>query len=124
METQRKGNCAEDLARQWLENQGLKYVESNYSAKTGEIDLIMQQSSILVFIEVRYRERSNQHSSFGGAVASVDLRKQRKLIQTAQRYLQQRRLGGLNARIDVLDISGSLSEPVFDWVRNAISDCG
>ncbi len=124
METQRKGNCAEDLARQWLENQGLKYIESNYSARTGEIDLVMQQSSILVFVEVRYRKRNNHQSRYGGAVASVDLRKQRKLIQTARLYLQTRKLGGLAARIDVLDVSGSLSEPVFEWVRNAIPDCG
>lgn len=124
METQRKGNLAETLARQWLETQGLKYVESNYSAKTGEIDLVMQQCSMLVFVEVRYRKRNASDSNYGGAVASVDHRKQRKLVQTAKRYLQQRRLGSLAARIDVLDISGSLEQPVFDWIKNAIPDCG
>ena len=123
METQLKGNRAETLARQWLEAQGLKYVESNYSAKTGEIDLIMQQASTLVFVEVRYRKRNAASSNYGGAVASVDYRKQRKLVQTAKRYLQQRRLGNLAARIDVVDISGTLEHPVFEWVRNAIPEC-
>lgn len=124
METQRKGNLAESLARRWLETQGLTHIESNYSAKTGEIDLVMQQFSTLVFVEVRYRKRNASASSYGGATASVDLRKQRKLIQTARRYLQQRNFGNVAARIDVLDISGTLDQPVFDWLKNAIPDCG
>ena len=57
--------------------------------KVGELDLIMLETgsawSTLVFIEVRQRQRSG----FGGAALSVTASKQRKVIRTAQYFLQQ-----------------------------------
>lgn len=80
-----KGQAAEQAALRYLEQQGLRLVERNFSSRLGEIDLIMWQQQTLVFIEVR--QRSNPH--FGGAVASVSLAKQAKLWNTAQIYLQK-----------------------------------
>jgi len=126
MQTQRKGNRAEQLARIWLEAKGLRFIEKNYAAKTGEIDLIMQDAQTLVFIEVRYRKRNFKQSLYGGGTLSVDHRKQRKLLQTVRHYLQRQshrtNAGSSIARIDVLDISGSLDNPTFRWIQNAVSE--
>lgn len=126
MQTQRKGNRAESLARQWLEANGLVFIEKNYSAKTGEIDLVMRESQTLVFVEVRYRKRNHQESLYGGGTLSVDFRKSQKLLRTVRHYLQRRSrttvAGTMAARIDVVDVSGSLENPRFEWIQNAVGD--
>lgn len=78
-----RGALAEQQAAQYLLQQGLKPVAQNYRSRFGEIDLIMQDGATLVFVEVRLRRSAN----FGGAAASIDAHKQRRLIRTAQQYL-------------------------------------
>ena len=107
-----KGKAAENAALIYLEQQGLRLVERNFSTRLGEIDLIMWHQQTLVFIEVR--QRSNPQ--FGGAVASISLAKQNKLWKTAQLYLQ--RFFTLPAcRFDLLAINGKEME----WLKNFIS---
>ena len=78
-----RGAQAEQLAAQYLQQQGLKLVVQNYRSRYGEIDLIMQDGTTVVFIEVRLR----RNASFGGAAASIDAHKQKRIISTAQQYL-------------------------------------
>jgi len=78
-----QGAQAERLAAQYLQQQGLKPIAQNYRSRFGEIDLIMQDGATLVFIEVRLR----RNAGFGGAAASIDARKQQRIIRTAQQYL-------------------------------------
>ena len=77
------GAQAELLAAQYLQLQGLKLIAQNYRSRFGEIDLIMQEGTTVVFIEVRLR----RNAGFGGAAASIDARKQKRIISTAQQYL-------------------------------------
>lgn len=78
-----RGAQAEQLAAQYLLQQGLKLVVQNYRSRFGEIDLIMLDGTTIVFIEVRLR----RNADFGGAAASIDARKQKRIISTAQQYL-------------------------------------
>lgn len=77
------GAQAEQTAAQYLQRQCLRLLHSNYRCRFGEIDLILKDRDTLVFAEVRMRSRSD----FGGAAASIDARKQNKLILAAQHYL-------------------------------------
>ena len=77
------GAQAERQAAHYLQQQGLKPVTQNFRSRFGEIDLIMQDGAMLVFIEVRLR----RNAKFGGAAASIDARKQQRIIHTAQHYL-------------------------------------
>jgi putative endonuclease len=108
---QRDGRDAEDLARRHLERQGLIPLENNYLCHTGEIDLVMREGEVLVFVEVRLR----RNGAFGGALASVDRRKQQRLISAAQHYLQRTAWTG-PCRFDVVGMDGSGTP---QWVRNA-----
>ena len=49
----------------------------------GEIDLVMEESNQLVFVEVRYRRTSR----FASAAESVDSRKQHKLVRAGAVFL-------------------------------------
>ncbi len=77
------GALAEQVAAQYLLQQGLKLLQTNYRCRFGEIDLILQDGETCVFTEVRLRSQA----AFGGAAASIDARKQAKLIRTAQHFL-------------------------------------
>lgn len=103
-----RGAAAEDHALAWLLARGLKLVARNYRvargprARGGEIDLILRdRDGTLVFVEVRQRSGSQQ----GGAAASIGLRKQQRLVRTAQHYLM-RLPNPPPCRFDVLAIDG------------------
>ncbi len=77
------GVQAEQWSARYLQQQGLTLIEQNYRSRFGEIDLVMRDEAVLVFVEVRLR----RHSVFGGAAASIDAHKQGRIIRTAQLYL-------------------------------------
>lgn len=109
-----QGLAAEKLAATFLTQQGLKIVTSNYHCRHGEIDLIMQEGNVLVFVEVRLRS----NTTFGSAAASITPQKQQKLIRTAQHYLQQH-AKNTPCRFDaVLMQKADMSQ--IEWLRNAI----
>ena len=79
------GDEAENLAFRKLKRAGLKPVTRNFHCRHGEIDLIMLDGDCLVFVEVRYRGSG----SLVDAIATVDVRKQRKLSRAAAVYLSR-----------------------------------
>lgn len=50
-----KGRDGEGLAKNYLEDIGFKWLESNHVNNLGEIDLIMSDKDILVFVEVKLK---------------------------------------------------------------------
>ena len=106
-----KGAAQEARACEYLLEKGLRLITQNFSCKMGEIDLIMQDTNSLVFVEVRYRENGR----FGGAAASVTRGKQRKIIRTALFY-QQRHAPKSNMRFDVIAIE---SDNEIQWFPSA-----
>ena len=108
----------EMFAAKQMETQGCRIIEKNYSCKLGEIDIILQDKETLVFVEVRYRKQNK----FGGAIASVDNKKQRKIIKTASLYLQSNKLTDKVAcRFDVFAIQGNFSNLSYNWVKDAFA---
>ena len=123
-----RGRHAEQAAEAYLNKKGLHCIERNYRCRFGEIDLIMQgrqgqthQCDTLIFVEVRFRK----HSEWGDGANSVDFRKQRKLIRTAEHFLQHHSLlQSLPCRFDVVSIGYGSSDKFnyqFDWIQNAFS---
>ena len=109
------GTRAEKLALSFLKKQGLKAHQQNYHCRFGEIDLIMLDQDYLVFVEVRHR-RSQE---YGGALESVDRRKQGKLRRTAEYYLIRSKKTDCPCRFDILCVNGDLNSPDIDWIQNA-----
>ena len=98
-----QGAAAEQLAARYLEAMGLRVLASNARCRAGEIDLVCLDGDVLTMVEVRQRARLE----FGGAVASVNLGKQRKIIRAA-RFLLQRQAAWQcrTVRFDVVGIEG------------------
>lgn len=113
------GAAAEDAAAEFLRRQGLSILLRNFRCRFGEIDAVaIEPPDVLVLAEVRLRSRSD----FGGAAASVDVHKQRRLQLTARHLLARRpALARLRARFDVLEVKPQAPPADFMiyWIRDA-----
>lgn len=106
----RLGDTGEGLAVQALEKAGLQILARNWRCAAGELDVIAQEMAVdyvhggisvpwLVLVEVRTR-RGNR---FGTAQQSITPRKQAKLREVAEHYVQTSAWSG-PWRIDVVAI--------------------
>lgn len=111
-----RGVWAEKKALEFLESNGLKPLQTNYHGPGGEIDLIMMDNNILVFIEVRYRSKNN----YIHAIETIDQKKCMRIINTGQHYLQTHLNKSDNTcRFDVVVICGEINKPEIGWIKNA-----
>jgi len=115
------GADAEQLARDYLQQQGLKFVAKNFRTQRGEIDLIMRDNAHLVFVEVRFR----QSIVFGSAEESITQQKCRRLTAAALAYMQSQKLTNkLCARFDAVAISPPPGKSAtgfsINWIKNIL----
>jgi putative endonuclease len=94
------GRFGEAIAEGFLRRQGYEIVERNWRCRQGEIDLVARQGGDWVFVEVRTR----RGQGCGTAEESVTPAKQRRLLQLAALFLQERDLPDVSWRIDVVAI--------------------
>lgn len=107
-----RGEAAEELAARFLAAQGLAILARNYRTRLGEVDIVAREGAVLVFLEVRLRS----WAAWGGAAASVDARKQRRIVAAARHYLSRLRAEP-PCRFDVLTLDGPAGSP--SWIRGA-----
>ncbi len=91
------GRAGEDLAAQYLKQQGYTILERNYRLRIGEVDIIARDGEYLVFIEVKTRRSTR----FGSPFEAVDARKQQQIVKIASAYLQGKELP---VRFDVVAV--------------------
>ena len=98
------GKIYEDKAREYLEKNGYDIVETNFSCKIGEIDIIGKNDNYICFIEVKYRDENSLAKGF----YAVNKNKQHKIYKIAQVYLMANKLSLNTAcRFDVVSIDGN-----------------
>jgi putative endonuclease len=110
-----RGAMYEQLALDYLSEQGLRAIARNVHAAGAEIDLIMRDAAgSVIFVEVRARSSAR----FGGAAASVGIVKRRHLRRAAAAWLLRWR-GPLPAcRFDVL----AIEQGRIVWLRDAFGE--
>ncbi len=97
------GLQGESIATQYLLGLGWQLVERNWRCRTGEIDLIMQDGTTLVIVEVRTRRGK---VAMENALASVNARKQAKLMELAMTYRLEKNINEATPlRIDVVGVA-------------------
>ncbi|WP_054286239.1 YraN family protein [Gulbenkiania mobilis] len=106
------GDAAEQRALRFLESRGLTLVERNWRCRGGELDLILREGPVWVFVEVRHRS----HAQYGGAAESITPTKCRRLMLAAELYLARH---GIDApcRFDAV-LTGPDGMPV--WLKNIL----
>ena len=97
--TRLDGAWGEALAAEYLRSRNYRIVAAGYQCRFGEIDLIAENKTHLVFVEVKLRKNAN----FAAASAYVDRCKQDKIRITASMYLS-RYPTDLQPRFDVIEV--------------------
>jgi TIGR00252 family protein len=113
-----KGKEGEKKAENYLKEQGYVIVCRNWRARRGEIDLIAEKDGTLVFAEVKTLPASTLETVehvLGGI-------KQKKIIETAKRFLlENRQYSNSYIRFDVLIVDVPFYPPVYH-IKNAFSE--
>lgn len=112
MNKRKTGAEKEQVAAEYLQNQGMRIVERNFRNRQGEIDIIGYHEGYLVFVEVKYRSGSSK----GNALEAVNYHKMCQICKVADYYRYLHKLG-LNTliRYDVVAIQGE----EIHWMINA-----
>ncbi|HTJ95202.1 MAG TPA: YraN family protein [Pararobbsia sp.] len=106
----------EQAACEYLVGHGMRCIARNVRYRFGELDLVMHDVDTLVFVEVRARTSGR----YGGALASIDERKQHRLRLAAQRFLLRYRAQVPRCRFDIVTFeAGKVA-----WIRDAFDAGG
>lgn len=77
------GSKGESMVARFLKDNGYVIVARNYQCRFGEIDIIAENSELIIFVEVKTRKEK----SAVPIEEAVDLKKQKRMIITAEDFL-------------------------------------
>ncbi len=111
------GTLYEQQACRFLERQGLFVIDKNVRLKCGELDIIMQDGSCIVFVEVKFRK----NIMYGGATSSISTKQQRTLLNTAHLWLVKQNRSAIHTefRFDAVIFEGTSN--AVNWIKNIFS---
>lgn len=95
-----KGKLGEEKAKKYLCSIGYIFLEQNYRYNKAEIDLILNDGEVLVFVEVKYRSGL----VFGLPEEAVNEKKMDLLREAAENYIIDKNWEG-EIRFDIVAIS-------------------
>ncbi len=114
--TRQSGAAWEKTAESFLCSHGLTLLQRNFSSRFGEIDLIMEDEDVVVFVEVKYRKCS-QH---GSGADAVTFHKQGRISRTAAWYLAMNpHRAEQVCRFDVISINPQEKDQGINWIKSA-----
>ncbi len=96
-----KGNLVEKYVRDYLEKQGMEVVKTNFTCRFGEVDIIAQEDSVMVFVEVRSRWNNPAYTP----EESVTPEKTRRMYRVASYYLQKVVGKEISSRFDLVTVT-------------------
>jgi putative endonuclease len=96
------GDLGERDARAFLERAGMTFIEANWRAASGEIDLVMKEGEFVVIVEVKVRRGARA----GTAEEAISVTKAHRLLATGEWYMAAHPLlSDKPWRIDLLAIT-------------------
>lgn len=100
--TSGRRHWAEARVQRWLEGRGWTTLDANVVSRAGELDLVMRDGDVIVFVEVRQRRRETH----GGAGESLDPRKVARVRRAAAAWLAARGAHERPVRFDAALVRG------------------
>jgi len=95
-----KGSIGEEIARKYLRDNGYTILNTNFHARSGEIDIIARDRAEIVFVEVK----SATGTAFGDPMGWVPRWKRNRIILASLTYLKGKGLLDAPMRFDVITI--------------------
>ncbi len=102
------GRRGEELACQYLAQNGFTLLHRNYRSAHQEIDIIARDDTTLIFVEVKTRsctaEQLSSSLRYGRPARAVTADKQKNLTNAARAYLREHPISGYRMRFDVIEV--------------------
>lgn len=117
----RKNNIGREWERKTAEfvaEKGMEILETNFTVKGGETDIIASDGEYICFIEIKYRKL--------GAIddgISVGIKKQRRIIKSAEKYMINTGCR-LQPRFDVVFVTSEEDGFNLEYIKNAFDSSG
>lgn len=108
------GQKGEELAANYLKEQGYIVLETNWRFKNLEADIIASKGDTLIVAEVKTRTSN----FFGEPETFVTRQKQKNLIKTAHEYIERKQLD-LEVRFDIISIVMNSSGSKVNHIESA-----
>jgi len=108
------GREGEDIAADFLRKKGFRIIEKNYRTPFGEIDIIAQDKSVVVFVEVKTRSGI----AFGYPFEAVNPKKREKIRKVALCFMKRQKKE-FAARFDVLSIYFEHGKHQIEHIQDA-----
>jgi putative endonuclease len=97
---QRLGRLGEDVAARYLQRSGWRILDRNVRCPAGELDIVADDGTSVVFVEVRTRSGAG----FGAPEETITPAKTRRLLRCAMTYLASKQVLGRDWRVDLIAI--------------------
>ncbi len=107
------GVSGEATAVMYLKKKHYKIIETNYSCRAGEIDIIAKKDDILVFVEVKTRSSN----AFGTPAEAITLKKQQHIIRSAQFFMLEHAVVNTQVRFDAIEVIDKRVNHIVDAFR-------
>ncbi len=112
------GAAGEDKAASYLLSHGFRIIERNWRTRYGEIDIIAEADSLIVFVEVKTLPSGDLET----LAHELNTKKQKRIIETAKCFLEKHReYSNSVVRFDVLVMDMPGMTPVYH-IDNAFSE--
>ena len=107
------GDFGEEITSKYLEKNGYKILDRNYSKPFGEIDIIAIKGDVISFVEVKTRKSDD----FAYAAEAVDYYKQERIKRASQAFLMERNLTDFLISFDISEVY--LDTRKINYIENA-----
>lgn len=97
-----EGNRGEDIACDYLIREGYVIIHRNFRSQYGEIDIIAENDTHIIFIEVKSRTESPVQKQYGRPSLAVNAKKRDHILKSTKKYLQMFK-PVKSPRIDVIE---------------------
>jgi putative endonuclease len=109
------GSYGETVAQEYLQDRGLRILETNYRFHRAEVDIVAEEGDILVFCEVKTRS----DDSFGAPEHAITAQKIQQIRRVAGAYLVKHGVRDRQCRFDVIGILVAGGVIRLNHTRNA-----
>ena len=107
------GDFGEEIIAEYLERNGYRILERNYSKPFGEIDIIATKDDLISFVEVKTRKSD----AFAYAAEAVDFYKQQRIKRASQAYLVENNMTDFLMSFDIAEVY--LDTRKINYIENA-----
>ncbi len=109
------GRQGEEIAANYLQQQGYEILARNYRCRYGELDIICRKNKLIVFVEVKTR----RSDLFGSPEEAITKSKIEHIKKAALFYLAENRTFWRETRFDVVTIMMKADRPDINHIEAA-----